>query len=144
MDETATINASGFALLLLVLLIVVAAGVIVLQVFLSKKENKWLGLILPTISLLASLIVAVGIVAYTAQPALSVTKVFDKDGTLIQEIAVDVSQEEQNIPSILLTVGSVFLIYNIPTIIFLAIYFAARESQRRKKALNKMQALDLQ
>jgi hypothetical protein len=43
-----------------------------------------------------------------------------------------------------ITVGSVFLLYNIPTIVLLAIYFGCREKRRKTKALEKMRAQDLQ
>ena len=49
--------------LLLFLLIFVAGGIL-LQIFLSRRENKWLGLILPVLSFLYSLVMAFSAVAY--------------------------------------------------------------------------------
>ena len=39
-------------------------GLVVLQVFLSKRESKWPGLILPLLSFLYSLVMALSAVAY--------------------------------------------------------------------------------
>jgi hypothetical protein len=36
--------------------IIFLAGIIILQIFLSKRENKWLGLILPIINVIFSII----------------------------------------------------------------------------------------
>ena len=42
-----------------------AAGGILLQIFLSKRERKWPGLVLPLLSLLYSLLMACSAVAYS-------------------------------------------------------------------------------
>ena len=39
---------------------------------------------------------------------------------------------------------TVALLYNIPTLILLAIYFACREKFRRKKEMDRMNAQDLE
>lgn len=44
----------------IIILLFIFAGIIVLQVFLSRKENKWFGLILPFICFAYSLIMAAG------------------------------------------------------------------------------------
>ena len=44
--------------------LVFAAGGILLQIFLSKRESKWPGLILPLLSFLYSLVMALSAVAY--------------------------------------------------------------------------------
>ena len=41
-------------------------GLVVLQVFLSKRESKWPGLILPLLSFLYSLVMALSAAAYNA------------------------------------------------------------------------------
>ncbi|MDL2216039.1 hypothetical protein LJB77_03180, partial [Ruminococcaceae bacterium OttesenSCG-928-N02] len=81
-----------------------AGGTLLLQVFLSKKQSKWPGLALPLISIAYSLITVLGLVFYTMSP----------------------------FETILVTCLCTFLITNIPTIIFLAIYFACREKIREK------------
>lgn len=91
------------------------AGVIWLQIFLSKRENKWPGLVLPIISFLFGSFYPLNMMA----PSGGVNS-----GFIFQMIMV-------------------WLLGNIPTIIFLAIYFGCRGKQRRNKQLDKMNIQDL-
>lgn len=130
----------------LTIFLALCIGVILLQVFFSKKENKWFGLILPIISLCISLIAVFGIAAYTTTGILSVQE-FDENGVIVSEEVIetpDTAQPTQDTASLIFTIISIFLLYNIPTIVLLAIYFACREKQRQRKALEKMQAQDLE
>ena len=129
-------------------LLLICAGVVVLQVFLSKKENKWLGLILPIISFCVSLTVVFGMAVYTILPTeqTAVVQNIDENGNVLEEIFIqpaNASQSDQPVASMVLALGGVFLLYNIPTVVLMGIYFACRESQKRKKALEKMQVQDL-
>ncbi|HCL02133.1 MAG TPA: hypothetical protein DHW61_06890 [Lachnoclostridium phytofermentans] len=87
-------------------LLVFFVGLIGLQVFLSKRKNKWLGLIFPLFCIFFSVV------------------------------------------TILLSISSswllIALIMNIPTIIFLVIYFACRGQFNRNNELEKMNILDLE
>lgn len=85
-----------------------------LQIFLSRKENKWLGLILPIISFAVSVIAVLGIVP-----------------------ADDAS-------TIAMTIISSFLLYNIATAILLVIYFVCRQKRNRQRDLGKMSIQDLE
>ena len=98
---------------LIVLLFI--AGVIVLQVFLSKRESKWPGLVLPLIAFLFGLLYPLNMVA----PSEGVTVCF-----IFQMILV-------------------WLLGNIPTIVLMAIYWSCRGKQRRNKQLEKMNIQDL-
>ncbi len=91
------------------------AGVIVLQIFLSKRERKWPGLVLPITAFLFGLLYPLNIVA----PSEGITA-----GFIFQIILV-------------------WLLGNIPTIIFLAIYWGCRGEQRRNRQLEKMNIQDL-
>ena len=91
------------------------AGVIVLQVFLSKRKSRWPGLVLPIIAFLFSLLYPLNM---TTPP----------DGITI---------------GFIFQVLFVWLLGNIPTLVFLAIYFGCRKQQRRNKQLNKMNIQDL-
>ena len=91
-------------------------GIIILQIFLSKRENKWLGLILPMISVLFSIMTLITLT-----------------------VMWDVSVVERIGQSIMLLVVS-----NIPTIILMAIYLACREKSKKKKEMDKMNIQDLQ
>ena len=97
---------------LLVLLVVVVGGIL-LQIFLSKRESKWPGLVLPAISFLWSLLYLFNL--------------------------MDTGSVVQNILTALLTV----LLSNIPTLVLLAIYWAAREKRRKRSELDKMSIDDL-
>ena len=72
-------------------------GIVLLQIFLSRTERKWPGLILPIISFLFGFLYPFNMSA----------------GTLIWQVFF------------------VWLLGNIPTIIFLAIYFACRPKQKQ-------------
>lgn len=99
------------------------AGFILLQIFLSKKDNKLLGLILP-------------IICFCVALAGSGYQIYEWSATNYGNTAA----------SAFGWVGATaafFFTYNIPTVILLVIYFACRGKQRRKKALDKMNVQDL-
>lgn len=81
----------------IILALVFLAGIILLQIFLSRAERKWPGLILPIISFLFSFLYPFNMVS----------------GTPIWKVFV------------------VWLLGNIPTIIFLAIYFACHPKSKQ-------------
>ena len=90
----------------------------ILQAKLSKKENETFGLILPTISFVSAILILLysGILNDT-------TKSF----------AVYICQ-----------VAFCLLGLNVPTIVFLAIFFACRKNSKAIKELNKMNIMDLE
>lgn len=96
-------------------MLLVYAGVLVLQVFLSKTESKWPGLVLPCIGFLTSLMIPFGI----AVPSEGVTVGFVAQMMLV------------------------WLLGNIPTLILLAIYNACRRKRNRNKQVEKMSIQDL-
>jgi hypothetical protein len=92
------------------------AGAIVLQIYLSKQENRWLGLILPCLFSVPS-IVSVLIVLLRSIPG-----------------------------SVGVAIGFAFLLFllcNIPTTILLIIYFTIRAPRKNKKEIDKMNIQDL-
>lgn len=101
--------------IIILLFFIVVSGAIALQVFLSKKQNKFIGLILPTITLLYSLIMVLNVV-------------FEETMTNWQ---------------VFFTLFSTFFIGNIPTIILLAIYFGIREKMKIESELDKTRIKDL-
>lgn len=90
-------------------------GVIFLQIFLSKRESRVPGLVLPVIAFLYGLLYPLNMTA----PPEDVTV-----GFLVQMLVV-------------------WLLGNIPTIIFLAIYFGCRGKERRSRQLDKLNIQDL-
>jgi len=99
----------------LILLILLFAGIVFLQVFLSKRERRLPGLILPIVALLFSLLYPLNMTV----PSEGVTAGF------VFQILI------------------VWLLANIPTIILLAIYSGCREKKYRNKQINKMNIQDL-
>ncbi len=83
----------------LIIVLLFFAGIVWLQVFISKDENKFLGLILPSISFIFSLI-------------------------MVTSIAVFETMSGGEIVGLII---STLLLANIPTIILVAIYIASRE-----------------
>ena len=131
---------------LLVIIIVGFAGLVVLQVFLSKKDSKWLGLILPIITFCISVIAVLGMAAFSYNVDSATVQTIDENGVVTEAAAPgtgDAAQGTQGILAAAAQVGSVFLLYNIPTIIFMAIYLGFRGKQLQRKALEKMQVQDL-
>lgn len=98
--------------LLFVLLIMV--GIVVLQIFLSKRENKWAGRILPLIFFVFSLIIPLNMSAI-AEP----TAAFWIDLILIWFIACT------------------------PALVLWGIYLACRSSRRNRQEIDKMNIQDL-
>ena len=91
----------------LVIVVLLLVGIVALQVFLSGKRNKWLGLFMPIISFLMTLVIPLNMVA----PSEGITGDF------------------------LLSMMLVMVIANIPTVFFSLIYIACREKYRVKTAV---------
>ena len=100
-----------FALLALVLCV----GAVFLQVYLSKRENRFLGLLLPAATLL-----------YAVLMVLNLSMSSELDGWMQAGLVI-----------------RAFLVANIPTLVLLAIYWIARENAKRNKQLEKMNIQDL-
>lgn len=98
----------------ILLVLVFGVGAILLQIFLSRRQSRWPGLILPALTLLYSLVMVLN-VANTGDLA-----------------------------SALLAMGVTFLLGNLPTLILLVIYAVCREKYRKKKQMEKMDIQDLE
>ena len=99
-----------------VFFLLIIAGGVWLQIFLSKKNNKWLGLVLPIISFGYSLLMVFALAAYNGMTGWDV----------------------------LWMIVSTLFVSNIPTLILMVIYFACREKMKRKSELAKMNPQDLE
>ncbi|MDT8717672.1 hypothetical protein IAI10_13455 [Clostridium sp. 19966] len=102
--------------MILLIIPLIIALVILLQIFLSRRKNKWFGLILPGISGTFSIITILGVATYAGESC----------GEIIMQ-------------SIIL-----FLTTNILTSIFLAIYFGCRKKLKKTKEIEKMNIQDLE
>lgn len=98
-----------------ILFLGILVGIAILQIFLSSRENKNLGLILPGINFIVSILV---VLIY-----------------LLNATLLDVS--------IFIGIMIVFIAYNIPTVILVAIYYACRNKYNKKHDINKMNIQDL-
>lgn len=105
--------ASRTLILGLLALLLFGAGGILLQIFLSRAERKWPGLVLPGLTFLLSLL-----------NVLSVA---------------DTGSASQNV----LLVLTALLAGNIPSLVLLAVYWAVREKRRVRAQLDKMNLDDL-
>lgn len=91
----------------------IIAGIILFQIYLSKKESRWLGLVLPSILFLLSWLYPLNMLS---------------TGELWQDIWAFVIA---------------LLLSNIFTVILLVIYAALRLNRRKKAQLEKMNIQDL-
>ncbi len=129
---------------------IIPALFIFLQIWLSKRESKYYGLILPTITFIQSLVMALSILVFSAATSsgeITTCQINESTGeeTCITEQMPNTQTEESNdeVVSILLSAGTVFLTCNIPTGINLLIYRHCRNSLKKKNDLSKMAVLDL-
>lgn len=99
----------------LILAVLLIAGIVCLQIFLSKRESKWPGLVLPILAFLFGLLYPLNMIA----------------------------PDEGGAVRFIIQMLIVWFIGNIPTIILLAIYYGCRGKQRRSKQLDKMNIQDL-
>lgn len=98
----------------------IVAGLIGLQIFLSRRQTWWPGILLPAVSFILSCLSVVGTLLY----------VRNDSNTMI-------------IGSELGFYCMIFLIENIPTALFLVIYEICRKKYRRKNEIEKMNIQDL-
>jgi len=138
-------NTTMNVLFVLIFLLGIFAGIVVLQIFLSKKESKWPGLILPCISFGISVLAVLGILLFSAVTGTGATMgtTLIVDGEIVEQIEHTVTQISSP-GTVIATAVYVFLLYNIPTAVLIAIYAACRGKRNRKRALEKMSVQDLE
>ena len=131
---------SGFPFIFALIIILCAcAGIVFLQIFLSKKESKWAGLILPILSCGISILAVLGMVLLS----FMLTQRLVVDGGEVVEQVEQVG-EVGDIASLIFPATYLFLLCNIPTGVFLAIYAACKGKRSRQRALDKMSVQDLE
>ena len=106
------------------ILIFLVVAIIVLQIYLTKKKNKWIGLILPLITFSISLMALLGIATFYQIETVHIeAQTVTEDGVITKQISeqpveIDTSEVMQ---SVFIAIY-IFVLYNIPTIILLLIY----------------------
>lgn len=113
---------------------------VALQVWLCRK-GKYLGLILPGLSLLLSIVMVLSMSTFSSVGSGSI-QVRDEHGNIIQE---EHHQGHTSMPhGAVAAVGSTFLVSNIPTVVFGGIWLSYRNRREWKDDLKKMKIEDLE
>ena len=161
-------------LIFLFIFLGICAGVIILQVYLSKRESMWPGLIMPIITFSFSLIILFSMAVYTVTPnesaaiRVDTVQLVDVEELSAYEREQMVAREEwlaereryhgELIERHLVDYGTIgrtqivsfpritflFVMRNIPTIVFLAIYAGCRGKRRKQRSLELMSVQDLE
>ena len=100
----------------LLLLLVLLAGGVLLQIFLSRRRSRWPGLVLPGLTFLYSILMVLSVAAYG---------VAGESGFPWGPVLYSL------------------ILGNLPTLVLLAIYWAARERYRTRDQVDKMKIDDL-
>ena len=94
-------------------------GLVFLQIFLSKAQSKWSGLVLPICSTFISIVAVLGFLWITEAGS-----------------------------SVILSIIAIFVLFNVPTLLYLIIYKVVRsnrkETPKNNKEINKMNIQDLE
>ena len=122
----------------LLVLLAFAVGVILLQVFLSKRRGRWFGVILPVISFLVSVMMVISIISYTniGITSHSVTE----NGVIVSH---EIQDTRADFDGVVGQVAVTFVMFNIPTVILVAVYVACRERGTGRSEMEKMRVQDL-
>ena len=171
--NTAAPWTSLFQLLNLIIVVgIPAVLLILLQIWLSKRESRIPGLILPALHLIFSIVVILSFAAYSVTGGLSATTVVtdsryeaiieqeDERGVLVLEEDTEAAPDESHSvgiiggadgptaifvagPSDILSLLPLLLLLNIPTAAHLLIYFVQRRKRDHRKTIDKTRIQDL-
>lgn len=97
----------------LVFFAILMVGGVLLQIFLSKRESKWPGLVLPGVCFLYSLVMVLNMAAMG------------------------------NVKSVIAAILTTLITSNIPTLILLTIYAACSGGRRKTREMDRMNIDDL-
>lgn len=119
-------NAPINLIISLLLMILIIGLIVFIQIKLSRKENKYLGLILPGLSFLFSLVTILGMISYMGLSSSS--------SGIVESVETKLDY---------LGVFFIFLVTNIPTMLLVIIYYAERNKIKVNKSIEKMKIKDL-
>ncbi len=111
----------------LIFLLAFVVGMIVLQVYLSKRESKIPGLVLPAITFSGELFILLNVVTNVVMTSVATANSVDSYSVFVT----------------VLNAVLTLLVISMPTIVLLVIYFACRRGMNRKKQIEKMNIQDL-
>ena len=153
-------------LIALISILLPVALVVALQVWLCKRKTRWLGLILPVLSFLFSLLLvfslgAFGLIQTGSGGSMTLDEngqvvqqtitengmitTYDGEGNILDQYPAPDAQEEQNRISMegLLAVGGIFLVCNIPTVVLGGIWLHYKNRRDFQDEIKKMNIQDL-
>jgi len=113
------VSVNLIAIIFIIASIPLFAGAIFLQIYLSKKENRWLGLILPII--------------YVVPPA----------GLILLFVLRSLSARAGIVGSALILPFCLIIVFTVPAIVLFIIYKTIRAPRKNKKEIDKMNIQDL-
>lgn len=128
-----TVAMTMAALLPFLFMMLIYIGIAVfIQSKLSKSENKYLGLILPVLSLLISVVVISAFWMFATEPSTYQSEVNGVIRTIDQTEDVDY-----------IYMLALFGVMNIPTVILGGIYYTERKTRNLRIAIEKIKIEDL-
>ena len=130
-------------LLYLCIILVPIALLIVLQVWLCRKGGK-LGLILPVLSLLISLVMVLGLAGFSREITGESYLMTDEYGQVIEHHEEHVEHTVPLTPGTVAAVAVLFLAANIPTVVFGGIWLHYKNRRDFKDDLKRMKIEDLE
>lgn len=141
----AFLSATSIIVTLLNTLIIAAVfvGIIALEVWLSRRKSRWPGLIMPAITFMVSLFLALGVALFSVGGAATEVQVVDEETGEVVYQEQTVEAEPDWTLGDAAQLGLVLLVGNIPTFVLLGAYYIGREKLRREKLLEKMNIQDL-
>lgn len=137
------------------------ALVLALQVWLCRRKNRWLGLILPGLSLAVSLLSLLSMLAFRGAVGGSMTvtengqvveetvtengmtTVYDGEGNILDQYP-DPDRQDGVGPETVLTAAGVFLVNNIPTVVLGGIWLHYKNRRDFQDEMKKMNIQDLE
>ncbi len=138
-------SAVGIALVAtIIMMLVPIALLVVLQVWLCRK-GRWLGLILPVLSLLISLLMVVnmtGLQMY-AEVGTTIVTTYGEDGQVVEQHREEHEQSELT-PGAIGSIAILFLVSNIPTVVFGGIWLHYKNRRDFQDDLKRMKIEDLE
>ena len=140
--------ATNLIISLLLFTSIIGIGVFI-QVKLSRSKNKYLGLIMPVISFLLSILIILSMAGFTMLTSTSstTTEINTTDG--IEEKLEESVEITENLNKDVITLDVaismffIFLVANIPTAILGGIYLNERNKIDVKRSIEKMKIDDL-
>ena len=139
MSMASLVSLIAWPLMILFLLLPVAL-VVALQVWLCKRRSRWLGLILPGLTLLVSLLILLSMAAFTQVGASEL--VHDEHGAVVEEHHTEHWETLAGME--LAEVGGAFLVANIPTVVLGGIWLHYKNRRDLREEMKRMDLQDLE